>query len=71
MYEGELSELEPEFVGMRYDDATVIGLAFMGVLDKCGFQGKVGTTDALAYEDPILEDLMSGATVPPILSDPD
>ena len=66
MYEGELSELEPEFLGRRYDAAAVIRLAFMGVLDKCRFQGKVGTTDALAYED-----LLSGAIVPLILSDPD
>ena len=34
----------------------------MGVLGKCGFQGKVGTTDTPAYED-----LMSGTTVPLIL----
>ena len=34
----------------------------MGVLDKCGFQGKVGTTDIPAYKD-----LMSGAIVPLIL----
>ena len=44
VYEGDLSELEPEFVGVRYDAAAVIGLGFMGALDKCGFQGKVGTT---------------------------
>ena len=66
MYEGELSELEPEFVGMQYDTAAVIRLVFMGVLDKCRSQDKVGTTDVLAYED-----LMSGAIVPLILSDPD
>ena len=34
----------------------------MGALDKCGFQGKVGTTDTPAYED-----LMSGGIVPFIL----
>ena len=44
VYEGDLSELEPEFVGMRHDAAAVIGLGFMGALDKCGFQGKVWTT---------------------------
>ena len=51
---------------MRCDATAVIGLTFMGVLDKCGFQGKVGTTDTPAYED-----LMSGAIVLLTFSDPD
>ena len=31
-YDDEFSELEPEFIGKRYDAAAVTGLAFMGVL---------------------------------------
>ena len=34
----------------------------MGVLDKCGLQGKVRTTDTPTYEN-----LMSGAIVPLML----
>ena len=43
----------------------MIGLAFMGVPDKCGFQRKVRTTDTPTYQN-----LMSGAIVPLILPDP-